>query len=158
VEVTEGAEDNAKGRNVKGGGPENKWIPIQAQRKSKRVIDDGRIAAEKAQALKRKVNLEEPKGMKSYVSTVLSNPEISVVASVIGVDINCQQEQSDVINMIQELDRNRCESFIQSCSGNSRSHCPVGVADVEEQGEDVVTPSDSLSKIKVPVVGRKISR
>lgn len=141
--------DSSKNLNTKPGGQPNKWIPIQAQRKSNRVIDDGRTTTEKAQALKRKVNLEEPKGKKSYVSMVLSKSEISAVASVIDVDINCQQEESNVISVIQEMDRSRCEGFTQSYSCSSRAHCPVGADLEKEQEEALVTPFDSLSKIKI---------
>nr|CAB3457118.1 unnamed protein product [Digitaria exilis] len=39
-----------------------KWGPIQAEKKSSRVVNDGRTALEKAQNLKRKVNLEDNQG------------------------------------------------------------------------------------------------
>lgn len=74
LDKLEGRKEEVKETKLKQGN--KKWGPIQAEKKSSRVVDDGRTAMEKAQNLKRKVNLEDNPGMKSYVSAVLTKNDI----------------------------------------------------------------------------------
>lgn len=62
--INEDKVENIQEEDNKGKKVNKKWGPIQAEKRSARLKDDGRTALEKAQNLKRKVNLEDSQGKK----------------------------------------------------------------------------------------------
>jgi hypothetical protein len=53
-----------KGKPEEANHKQKQWGPVQAERRSARLLADGKTVIERAQKLKRKVNLEEPQGTK----------------------------------------------------------------------------------------------
>jgi hypothetical protein len=91
------------------------WEPIQPERKSKRVPLDGDSMLEKAQALKRKNNLEIDKGKK--VQNQISTSSLLEIAS--GIDLSVPVEElvrHKVVNQVLELEMDRNNSFSSACS------------------------------------------
>jgi hypothetical protein len=84
---------------------------------------------EKAQNLKRKVNLEEPAGKKSYALAVLSKPETIKVASTTGLNIGSNRLEAEVVEKVHTLDVERVTNF--SISYNSHS-CRDPESNLEE--------------------------
>ncbi|TVU25198.1 hypothetical protein EJB05_27686, partial [Eragrostis curvula] len=132
-------EDNQEGVNqadktekeeeiVKSKGKQ-KWGPVVATRKSKRHQEDGRTALEKAQGVKKRLNLELPGGNKGNAFSVLSNSEISDIANVVGVKLgDNDREIAHSASVIQVLDNDRgvqetkksefSDTYLRSLSGN----------------------------------------
>lgn len=117
----------------------NKWGPIQAEKRSTRLREDGKTALEKAQNLKRKVNLEDNQGKKTYASAVLSKSEFFHIAEVVGVTVekNNKDISGDVLAEIQELDKDRTSSFSLACKNPTCSKDNKEVDLAPEDGMDV---------------------
>jgi hypothetical protein len=61
-----------KGKQEEADHKQKQWGPVQAERRSARVLADGKTKIERAQKLKRKGNLEDPQGKKN----LLHNPSL----------------------------------------------------------------------------------
>lgn len=77
----------ASNQDVRGGSERSKkqWGPILAQRKSKRIQEDGRSALEKAQDCKKKCNLEVVKGTNQSSSLHTNKVSLSSIIVKIGI-------------------------------------------------------------------------
>jgi hypothetical protein len=61
-----------KGKPEEADHKQKQWGPVQAERRSARVLVDGKTVIERAQKLKRKGNLEDPQGKKTSSTIPLS--------------------------------------------------------------------------------------
>lgn len=97
--------DNKIGMKAKG--VKHKWGHVMAERRSKRNPQDGISVQEKSKAQKIKDNLEKMdvriRGKKSKTSSSLSNANMRVVASKVGLKIgNTRENESDVVDNMKK--------------------------------------------------------
>jgi len=99
------------------------WGPVQLERKSKRVPLDGMNMLEKAQALKKKNNLEVEKGKK--VSTQISSYSLLDIAASLDLDVPVEDlSKQNVVDQVLDLETERNNTFKAACS---KVDCPVKV-------------------------------
>jgi len=99
------------------------WGPVQLERKSKRVPLNGMNMLEKAQALKKKNNLDFEKGKK--VSKQISSSSLLDVAASIDLDVPVEElSKQKVVDQVLELEIERNKNFNAACS---KVDCPVRV-------------------------------
>ena len=97
------------------------WGPVQLERKSKRVPLDGMNMLEKAQALKKKNNLDFEKGKK--VSKQISSSSSLDIAASIDLDVPVEElSKQKVVDQVLELELERNKTFNAACS---KVDCPV---------------------------------
>jgi hypothetical protein len=106
-------EEQSKGKEERNN-QKTRWGSVQAERRSSRLQQDDRTTVEKAQQLKRKVNMEDNPG-KTIISSknLTSNYLLSVAKSV---DIEINTNNSSFINSILELDEGRKQNFLENCN------------------------------------------
>lgn len=106
-------EEQSKGKEERNN-QKTRWGSVQAERRSSRLQQDDRTTVEKAQQLKRKVNMEDNPG-KTIISSknLTSNYLLSVAKSV---DIEINTNNSSFINNILELDEGRKQNFLENCN------------------------------------------
>jgi hypothetical protein len=133
------------GRPRKAEPKQKQWGPLQAERRSARTVNDGKIVIEKAQNLKRKVNLEENQGTKPPLPQTLSQDTVTYVAHLLDVNIGHTHNAVEVVKEIVDLDHNRHNSFSSACKVQE---CNIVEGHKEktgvQQGEAPATPPEKL--------------
>lgn len=100
------------------------WGPIIPERRSKRNPQDGVTVLERAQVLKRKSNLEEPKGKKP-MNISLSSADLDNVASKIGLEIPIDNtEKQMVLDVLLDSEISRIQEYDKSYLLQSFSNEP----------------------------------
>ena len=122
--VALGAVNQGKNDGVSKSKPRKRgWGPVQLERKSKRVPLDGMNMLEKAQALKKKNNLEVEKGKK--VSTQISSYSLLDIAASLDLDVPVEDlSKQNVVDQVLDLETERNNTFKAACS---KVDCPVKV-------------------------------
>lgn len=99
------------------------------QRRSQRHIGDDRTMTQKAQDLKRKLSLEDNKGIKT-----ISTSSLLSMATEIGLEVEDGNPQSSaLLDSILALEKTRNEAGSSSCNHASCS----GVSGILEEGSSV---------------------
>lgn len=89
------------------------WGPIQLERRSKRNPQDDIPMLERAQALKRKNILEEPKGINHRLQ--ISSQNLSNIASKVGLEVeNDQDNDKSCVDIILEGNDRRDVNFTET--------------------------------------------
>lgn len=142
------SEEGKKMSKKKSEAAKSKWGPQIPERKSNRTINDGRTMEQKAQALKRKANLEDPKGKQSYAAVTMSKNDISRVAKIVILSFTDPNVSEVSTNNIISADKLRCESFAASCNLGSCSvsgdKSSSSQSLVDSQEVDPATPKTNL--------------
>jgi hypothetical protein len=141
--------EQAKFSNEKKRGEKERWGPILVELRPSRGVKDGRTVLERAQDRKKKVNLEEPKGINHNPSPTLSSEDITAIANiavgtgvVLGRDLG---ENEKTLLEIIENDHDRKSPFEKVCPECQVKTETVGV-NIDgkgEQGDDALcTPKN----------------
>lgn len=112
------------------------WGPVIAQRRSQRILDDGRTMTEKAQELKKKSNLEIPKGITKIPS--ISRASLLSVATEIGLVVeDGNPSNSSVLDNMLAIDKERHTLSVNSCPNSlcSVNDIPAGSSDQQMDRE-----------------------
>jgi hypothetical protein len=119
--------------------------PVQAERRSARILVDGKTVIERAQKLKRKGDLEEPQGTKKSPPQSLSSDTVTSVAKVLDINICHFQNDVEVVKKIVDLDNSRHISFSSTCKTQECNRAEINQETLEvQQGEAPVTPPEKI--------------
>ena len=124
IDIALGVVNQGKDGGVAKSKPRKRgWGPVQLERKSKRVPLDGMNMVEKAQALKKKNNLEFKKGKK--VSKQISSSSSLDIAASIDLDVPVEElSKQKVVDQVLDLEIERNKNFNATCS---KVDCPIKV-------------------------------
>jgi hypothetical protein len=96
-----------------------KWGPILVEKRPCRGRQDGKTVVEKAQDRKRMANLDGVGGNSKFYNSflVLSNREITSIASIVGVDLGQNaKDRASSLDKIQQSDADRAKTFRCNCA------------------------------------------
>jgi hypothetical protein len=135
--------EQAKFSNEKKRGEKERWGPILVELRPSRGVKDGRTVLERAQDRKKKVNLEEPKGINHNPSPTLSSEDITAIANiavgtgvVLGRDLG---ENEKTLLEIIENDHDRKSPFEKVCPECQVKTETIGV-NIDGKGEQGMMP------------------
>lgn len=95
---------------------ETTWGPIIADRRSNRLRDDGKTVLEKAQNLKRKVNIEGNTCTTFSDKTFALNfADVLLITKNVDIRIGGDNEGSGALNNIIARDKDRNDSYKENC-------------------------------------------
>jgi hypothetical protein len=123
------------------------WGPVLVEKRPTIFQRDGRMVLEKAQDRKKKINLEEPKGI-TCNSFVLSQDVVSDIAGDVGIKIGTDSisEKQIVLDMIEEQE-NRKVVFDKMCS-----NCKGTPSEVDEN-PNLQVSSGELTQVGISQLG-----
>lgn len=131
--------------------PTKVWGPVQSERKSLRHVDDRRPMLEKAHNLKRKVNLDNNAGKKSYISAILSKATLLHIACSIDLHIE-PADDSVVVDRLQHLDESRISTFVNTCKTYG---CASGRMSPEKNDLSVDSLENRL-EVTIPILNSNV--
>jgi hypothetical protein len=139
-EEKESVEDKKRGKKKAGAeGKRAKWGPVQAERRSTRIQNDGRTSLEKTTTNKKKGDLEEfyLKGNNKKAVKSINSKHLHNLASVVGVVLgNNDIEMERNLVMCVEFNNERVEkdnSSAQRCHGLEVSGFGLNAGDTQEE-------------------------
>jgi hypothetical protein len=115
-EVREVVNISRGGTKTQSQAEKKQWGPIVVERRSKRLAEDGRTIAEKAQEIKRKWNETSATGKPTQKSSCINANDLRYTASVIGlVGRDGNPVSSDLIEKIANLEAQSSKSLKEKC-------------------------------------------
>lgn len=94
------------------------WGPIKVQKRSLRNLGNDKTMLERAQELKKKANMDIPKG-NLRIPAIKTSSLISVAADIGIVGVDGNPSMSCVLDNIVSIDNDRCTAYTKVCKLSS---------------------------------------